>query len=97
LYSGSDRAIKICEKIHTFAPVIIGVLQTRLDNAAKDGMCRHVDARQLVLDIVSLNLCPYLAMPVVNSVLDDCMADKAGFLSRRKQENYDTIMRKLAP
>lgn len=95
LYSDSERASKILEKVATFAPTMIRVLQKKIDAAAVKGECRAVDAKMLALDIASLNIFSYLATPVVNAALDNCMVDRSMFLARRKQDNYDTIMRKL--
>lgn len=97
LYGGSERSTKILEKLQTIAPVMIRLLQDKIDVAAARGECRAVDAKMLALDIASLNIFSYLATPIVNAALDNCMIDPDDFLERRKKENYETIMRKLRP
>lgn len=97
LYGDSERSSKILGKVQTFAPVMINVLQDKIDAAAAKGECRAIDAKMLALDIASLNIFSFLATPIVNAALDNCMIDSAEFLARRKKENYETIMRKLKP
>lgn len=97
LFGNSPRTVMILDRIKAQAPAVIRGLQAKIDKAVEEGRCRHIDARMLMLDIVSLNIFPYLATPMVNAALDNCMADSNAFLSRRKEENYDTIMRKIRP
>lgn len=96
IYSNPARSSFI-DGLHVAAPAFIAHLQSKIDSEADAGRCRRVDARMLMLDMVSLNVFAYVAAPAVNAVLGDCMADAESFLERRKKENYDTIIRKLRP
>lgn len=97
IFSNPERSASFLGKLHTYAPKMLGFLQEKIDREAARGGCRRVDARMLMLDIASLNIFSYMAAPAVNAALGDCMADADHFLSLRKKENYDTIMRKLKP
>lgn len=97
LSSNHERAALVYHEIGLYAPAFLSALQSKIDLAAAAGKCSRVDAKMLMLDVVSLNVFPFVASPIVNAALDNCMADNAGFLARRKKENYDTIMRKLKP
>lgn len=97
IYSNPSRASAFIDNLHKFAPIFLNILQGKIDSEAAEGLCRQVDAKMLMLDIVSLNVFAYIAQPAVNAALGDCMADADLFLERRKAENYDTIMRKLRP
>lgn len=92
-----ERLSSFLRNIADVAPDVIIRLQMKIDEMAVKGKCRKVDARMLMLDIVSLNVFPYIASPMINLVLDDCMADASRFLELRKNENFETIMRKLRP
>lgn len=92
-----ERLSSFLRNITNVAPNVIIRLQMKIDEMAVQGKCRKVDARMLMLDIVSLNVFPYIASPMINLVLDDCMADASRFLELRKNENFETIMRKLRP
>ena len=97
VFAYSERAKVLTEKIKQFAPRMIAELQRQIDEAAANGIFRKVDARMLIIDIVSLNIFSYMASPLINAVLDNCMEDSERFLAQRKKENFDTIMRKLKP
>lgn len=97
IFSNPERSKAFLDSLHRFTPIFMQALQDKIDSEAADGRCRRVDVKMLMLDIVSLNVFPYMASPAVNAALGDCMADKDAFLRRRKEENYDTIMRKLRP
>lgn len=97
IYSNPDRSAIFLASLHKTAPAFLNVLQKKIDSEAADGLCRKVDARMLMLDIVSLNIFAYMAAPAVNAALGGCMNDSDEFLRRRKEDNYDTIMRKLRP
>ncbi|MDE6022732.1 MAG: TetR/AcrR family transcriptional regulator [Muribaculaceae bacterium] len=92
-----ERSNVFIEQIAKYAPIIIGTMQNKIDEAAAKGKCRKTDARMLMLDIASLNIFSFLAAPVVKAALGDITTDVKSFLSMRKKENYDTIMRKLKP
>ena len=97
VFAYPERAKVLTEKIRMFAPRMISELQRQIDEAAANGIFRKVDARMLIIDIVSLNIFSYMASPLINAVLDNCMEESESFLAQRKKENFDTIMRKLKP
>lgn len=97
IYSKSERSDLFVTRLREYAPLVLTILQQRIDVEAAQGICRKVDASMLMLDIISLNVFSFMAAPVVNAVLGDTMADPAAFVERRKKENFDTIMRKLKP
>lgn len=95
IFNDSYRLSAFYERLMSVVPKIIAILQKKIDNLAAEGKIRKVDIKMLMLDIVSLNVFPYIASPLVNNMLDNCMADRKQFLEQRKQENFDTIMCKL--
>lgn len=97
IYNDGGRAKIFSENMERFAPLMLGNLQMKIDNAVAEGRCRKIDARMLMLDIVSLNVFSFIAAPIIRAVLGDLTADQATFLTTRKKENFDTIMRKLKP
>lgn len=97
VYSNPERFSVFIHNLRTYAPVLLKTLQRIIDENADKGLCRKIDAGMLMLDIVSLNIFSFMAAPVVNAMLGDCMSDSVKFLELRKKENYETIMRKLKP
>ena len=97
VFGNSERLQAVVEKVKHYAPMLITTLQEEIDEAAKKGEIRRVDARMLMIDIMSLNIFSSLAAPMLNVMLDNYVADFGKFLEERKRENYETIMRKLKP
>lgn len=95
--SRPDRMPKVIEQLKHHTPVVVESLQRQIDEYADRELCRRVDAGMLMLDIVSLNIFPFLAKPMVNALLGGMMEDPQAFVEARKKENLETIMRKLKP
>lgn len=90
-----DRMPVVLDTIMHHAPLVVDALQRQIDDYAARGLCRCVDAGMLMLDIVSLNIFPFMARAMVNPLLNGLMEDTDAFVAARKRENIDTIMRKL--
>ena len=71
------------------------VLQEKIDHSARLGECRRVDARMLILDIISLNAFTFIGLPLVNVLVD--VTPDADFIEQRKKNNVELIMLKLKP
>ena len=74
---------------------LLSSLQGEIDEYAARGLCRKVDARMLLIDIVSLNVFPFMAAPIVYSAIGDYYSNYDEFLAMRKKENVETILNKL--
>lgn len=97
LNSGSSQAEAILGVMRKLSHFLLEKIDEKLKKAAAEGLCCPIEASALIIDIVSLNIFPYLASPILNAALDNCMADSAAFLEARKKENYMTIMRRIRP
>lgn len=88
------RIVLITSQMKMHAPLLLAGLQREIDALAAEGRCRRVDARMLLLDIISLNIFTFMAEPIVRSLMgNSCESEQ--FLAARKRENVETIMRKL--
>lgn len=95
--SRPDRMPKVIEQLKHHTPLVVQSLQRQIDEYADRGLCRRVDAGILMLDIVSLNIFPFSAKPMVNALLGGMMENPQAFVEARKIENVETIMKKLQP
>lgn len=95
--SRPDRMPKVIEQLKHHTPLVVQSLQRQIDEYADRGLCRRVDAGMLMLDIVSLNIFPFSATPMVNALLGGMMENRPSFVEARKKENVETIMKKLQP
>lgn len=89
-----ERMSLVAEQMRLHVPLLLAALQYEIDALADSGKCRRVDARMLLLDIISLNIFTFMARPIVNSLMGDDYGNEQ-FLAVRKRENVETIMRKL--
>ena len=69
-------------------------LQQSLDEASAHGEICQIDARTLMLDIVSLNLFVFIAHPII-SQMQPVLGDLNAFYEARKQENINVIVKRL--
>ena len=92
LYLHPERLDALKNSMVMIAGTVFGNLQNVIDENSRKGNCSSVDARMLMLDIVSLNIFPFLAMPVVDALFGD---ERCRFLDMRKKENVKTILHKL--
>lgn len=95
--SRPERIPMVIEQLKRHTPLVVESLQRQIDEYAAKGLCRKVDAGMLMLDIVSLNIFPFTAKPMVNALLGGMMEDMEAFVETRKKENLETIMRKIMP
>ena len=95
LYCNPQRLETMKNSILAMASQTIGNLQQVIDENAALGRCRRVNAAMLLLDIVSLNIFPFVAEPIINVVAGCVFESKDDFLERRKRENINTILHKL--
>lgn len=77
------------------ATSLLESLQEEIDRLASCNRCERVDARMLLIDMVSLNVFLFLAAPMVKTVAGSIYGDYDLFLEMRKRENVKTILGKL--
>ncbi|MDE7450138.1 MAG: TetR/AcrR family transcriptional regulator [Paramuribaculum sp.] len=97
VYTNSKRSKFFIEQVNNMAPVLIAGLQKKIDEAVAQGRCRPTDARTLMLDIVSLNIFPFIVTPVIKQAFGDYMNDSTEFIERRKADNFNAVMAMLRP
>lgn len=79
-------------KIKDVADNIFRELQQNIDEAARNGDIIHIDAKMLLMSIVSLNIFTIIAYPFMQPIIGDLAKDNNTFLEMRKAENIETIM-----
>lgn len=70
-------------------------VQADIDRAAERGEIESVNAKMLLISIMSMNIFTFVAYPFVEPMMGELMADRERFLAQRKAENVETIMRRI--
>ena len=88
-------------KFHTLAipaiRVVIEKLKSEIDVAVKKGEISSIDPVHLLLDIVSLNVFGFVALPIISGVAQSIGKDYLSLLEERKAENVMVIVKRLRP
>lgn len=97
VFSNDNLMQLLKEKVGVTAARTISNLQMKIDKAARNGECKQIDATTLVLDIVSLNVFPILAAPMVCKVKNlNTPSEFDEFLDSRREENVKIILSRLS-
>lgn len=95
VFSRPERYKLMSDKIVKVAGCLMKGIQQELDELHAQGKVEWVDVRMLLLDIISLNVFPFIAYPIIEPVLGDIAADRNRFFELRKAENIEMIMRRI--
>lgn len=95
VFSRPDRYEIMRVRIREIAGALMQELQQELDASAARGETEMMDARMLLLDIISLNVFAFLAYPIIEPILGDFTTDRERFFRMRKTENIEIIMRRI--
>ena len=90
-----DRLSIMQENISKITARLFVQLQQDIDTAAGRGETEPLDVRMLLLDMLSLNILPFLMYPIIENVFSDMTADRRAFFEARKAESVETIMRRI--
>lgn len=96
VFSSPERYEVMQRRIAEIAGRMLADLQHELDASAARGETDPVDARMLLLDIVSLNIFIFVGEPIIMPIFAGTSPiDRERFLAQRKEENIETIMRRI--
>ena len=95
IYSHPERHEIMRSQVLTITKDWLCDLQRHIDESAATKATEWIDARMLLLDIVSLNLFAFIGYPFVSLMFDGLVTDKKVFFEKRKSENVELIMRRL--
>ena len=95
IYSHPERHEIMRSQVLTITKDWLCDLQRHIDESAATKATEWIDARMLLLDIVSPNLFALIGYPFVSLMFDGLVTDKKVFFEKRKAENVELIMRRL--
>ena len=95
--SRPERFAIIKNVISTFAGNLLIAMQRDINQAVAQGEISHIEATTLLLDMISLNVFPFIVKPVFEAATGLDLNGDSKFWELRKQENTELIMRRLTP
>lgn len=93
--SKPERFEVMRRQVEPIIALLVGGVQREIDSLAAQGSIERIDMRHLMLDVLSLNIFPFIAYPVIEPLIGDVASDRADFYAQRKRETIETIMRRL--
>lgn len=90
-----DRHDILRKRLTVLIDKFAGETQQEIDEAAAKGEIERLDIRMVMLDILSLNIFPFLIYPLVRPLFGELTSDRERFLEMRKEEAIETIMRRI--
>lgn len=95
VFSRPERYEAMRRRIRTIAEGLMHDIQQELDASAARGETEPVDARMLLLDIISLNVFPFIGFHIIEPVFGNLSGDRERFFGMRRAENVEIILRRL--
>ena len=95
VFSHPERIEILKTSIQNIVNDLLNNLQQEIDEYAAKGLCQQADARMILIDIVSLNVFSFMAAPIVKEAIGYSYKSYDEFLTFRKKENVETVLRKL--
>ncbi len=95
VFSRPERYETMRARIREIADTLMRDMQRELDALSARGEAEPLDVRMLMLDIISLNVFPFIAYPLIEPILGSFSNDRARFFELRKAENVEVITRRL--
>lgn len=95
IVSRPERYDILYKRVGSVVDNVYNGLQADIDRAAERGEIEHADAKMLLISIMSLNIFTFLAYPFMEPLMGELMADRERFLTTRKAENVETIMKRI--
>lgn len=97
LVSNPERMAWFKETVRKIAKPLLAQMQNEADLAAERREICKTDVFDLIVDIVSLNVFPFLAMPVICAIKEGIADDTESFIRSRRRESAEIILQRLKP
>jgi hypothetical protein len=93
--SGSRRGILLDKKIWEIIPKLGEELQKAIDEESAKGVANRIDAINIIMDAVSLNIFPFLVLPFLKNIGAPFAEYEKDFLDMRREESIKVITGRL--
>lgn len=97
LASNPERLTRFREMMRKIARPMLEQLQQEADMAAMRGEICRTDIFDLTIDMVSLNIFPFLAMPVICAIREEVADNMQAYITSRRRESAEMILQRIKP
>lgn len=87
-----ERLLHFGEKLNLNPRKLIAGFENQINEEVKRGTLRPVDGRQLIIHIMSLCIYPFIARPIIKTMMQMEEPDFMIMMDKRKKEVYEFIM-----
>jgi TetR/AcrR family transcriptional regulator len=97
LNQNPQRLLDHAQKVGVHPSMLLRKFSAQVNEEIKAGRIRNIDASQLLMNIMSMCIYPFIAKPILKPILE---TDEAGFdkiMEKRKIEVTEFILRSLKP
>jgi TetR/AcrR family transcriptional regulator len=95
LISKPERRELIIHKVKSMAKQILTRLQSEIDKHVEEGSFLPIRAIDLMVDIASINVFPFIALPIVMTIADSFYTTEDEFLMAKRTENVKVILNRI--
>lgn len=96
IISKPERRELLMNGLRQNAPELVNAFKRDIEKGVEEGVCRPVDLRLLFINIVSLNVFPFLAAPLLEDMFPEFRENREEYIEGLKRENFETIWRKIS-
>jgi AcrR family transcriptional regulator len=93
--TNSERVKSIQPVLKPIITKIYSAFEADIQKEVSEGNIRPITPANLIYDIVSLNVCSFIALPLAKQILDLSKEEYQNFINQRKAENVETIMSRI--
>lgn len=87
-----ERLIHFGEKLNLNPRKLIASFEVQIEEEVKQGTIRPIEGRQLIINIMSLCIYPFMARPIIKTMMQVEENQFISMMEQRKKEVYDFII-----
>lgn len=92
-----DRLIQFGQKLGLNPRLMLENFQKEIRQNVQDGKIRPVDGRQLLMNIISICIYPFVAKPIIKTMMQMDENTFADLMEKRKKDAYEFIIHAITP
>ncbi len=92
-----DRLIQFGQKLGFNPRMMLQNFQKEIQQNVQEGKIRPIDGRQLLMNIISICIYPFVAKPIIKTMMQMDESTFMDLMEKRKKEAYEFIINAITP